>query len=184
MSANLNKIPAGITNGTEAFWLDGEKWLIHNGEAKPFNQFPTAIQNQIVDLFANDTQSRSILQKHGIKGFSQQFDTWYKCVVGGLDNTPDFTNWQQLTADSFANTCPETNCPMRGKLCGRAMALNNIEVDTIRFFAKGYTIGQVAKEQFVTEAAIKSRLNTIHYKTQTRNMASLMVVATVNGVIQ
>lgn len=183
MSANLNKIPAGITNGTEAFWLDGEKWLIHNGEVKPLNQFPTSVQNRIVDLFALDTESRTILKKNQIHGFMQQFDAWYKCVIGGLDNIPDFTNWAQLTADSFANTCSETNCSMRGKLCGRAVALNSIEIDTIRCLSRGSTIAQVAKELFVTEAAIKSRINTIHYKTRSRNMAELMAVTARAGVI-
>lgn len=183
MSTNLNKIPAGITNGTEAFWLDGEKWLIHNGEVKPLNQFPTSVQNRIVDLFALDTESRDVLKKNKIYGFMEQFDAWYKCVVGGIDNTPDFIDWSHLTSDCFANTCSETNCNMRGKLCGRSMGLNSIEIETIRCLSRGSTIAQVAKEQFVTEAAIKSRINTIHYKTKSRNMAELMAVTARAGVI-
>ena len=92
MKTNV-QIPAGITKGTEAFWIDGEKWLIHNGESKPFNDYPAAVQNAVVALFRADTESRAILEKYKIKGFIPQFEAWYKCVVGGLDSEPDFKDF-------------------------------------------------------------------------------------------
>ena len=181
MKTNV-QIPAGITKGTEAFWIDGEKWLIHNGESKPFNDYPAAVQNAVVALFRADTESRAILEKYKIKGFIPQFEAWYKCVVGGLDSQPDFENFAKLIPDAFANTCTKTDCPMRGKLCGRTCGLNSREVSTIKDFASGQTIVQVAQSQYVTEAAIKSRVNTIHEKMDVRNMAQLMATAGKLGV--
>jgi len=183
MTANVNKIPAGITTGTEAFYIDGVKWLIHNGESKPFDQFPSKIQNAIVEVFKNDLESRSMLFKMGFKGFSEQFENWYKCVVGGLDSIPDFSNWEQLSADVFANTCPEKDCPMRGKLCGRKVGLNYSEVARIRSFAEGHTIIEVAHEHFITEAAVKSSIERIHMKMNTRNMAQTIAVCGQMGII-
>ncbi len=187
MSANLqhsNQIPAGIASGMEPFFFEGEKWLIYNREVKPLDQFPTKIQNTVVSFFESDTESLSILNGMGIKTFPAQFDRWYMCVVGGLDAIPDISDFGKLTPDVFANTCNETDCKMRGKLCGRAVGLNSVEVATIRSFAKGRTIKEVAREHFITEAAVKSRMDKIHVKLNTRNMAQTIAESSAMGVIQ
>ena len=173
----------GDTEHAEAIYTNGVKYLRYNGETKPLEDFPISIQIAVFNIFLKDTESQQRLRKMGLITTMQQFEQWYKCVVGGLDTIPDFTNWSQLKADAFNNTCTDEHCHFRGKSCGRAMGLNSIEVETIRCFSKGHTIAQVAKEQFVTQAAIKSRINTIHDKTRSRNMAELMAITARAGVI-
>ena len=173
----------GDTKHAEAIYTNGVKYLRFNGETKPLEDFPISIQIAVFNIFLRDNDSHERLRRMGLNATMEQFEQWYKCIVGGVDAIPDFTNWSQLKADSFNNTCTDEHCKFRGKSCGCEMGLNSIEVETIRCFSKGSTIAQVANQQFVTEAAIKSRINTIHYKTRSRNMAELMAVSARAGVI-
>ena len=102
------KIPAGIVEGTEAFWFDNEKWLIHNGQAQRFEDATLQVKNIITDAFLADEAGKNYLKKIGITAFSVGFEMWYKWVVGALDETPDFVDGN-LTADAYNHACKTIN---------------------------------------------------------------------------
>lgn len=191
MSANLQKnqnetnpIPAGIVSGMEGFWdeLTKTKFLAIQGVIKPFNEWSSSIQNRIVAIFNNDSYSRDYLRRKGIIAFSEAFDKWWKCVVGGLDGTPDFDN-DNLFPDSFINTCNCNECPDRGKLCGRASMLKNFEVATIQTLEKGNSLSQSAMILCISLPAMKKRVEAINIKLGTRNMASMIATSAKLGII-
>lgn len=166
-------IPAGILEGTEAFWFDNEKWLIHNGEAMKFKDAPIKLRNMIVYLFKCDVQSRAYLTKIGVKAFSESFEMWYKCVIGGIDETPDF-GCGRLQPDAFNNNCKDYDCPHRGRFCSLAIGLKYFEVSTIAALKAGFTETQTAQMLCVSEAGLKSRIEKIKEKLGATNMASMI----------
>lgn len=175
------KLPAGIFEGVEAFWHNGEKWVIAGGMVSRFNEAPAKIQNMIAEAFLADKKSRNYLQKMGITSFEKGMDMWYKCVVGALDCTPDFLK-DKFTPDAYNSTCTDYDCPHRGKFCSLGPALKNYEVATIAALKGGFTIEQTATLLYISPAALKSRLNVIKEKLHARNMASMMARAAEIGI--
>jgi hypothetical protein len=183
-NSNQNPIPAGIISGMEGFWDEETKtkWLAIDGDIRPFDQHPTEIQNRIVTIFLNDTFSRNYLRKIGITAFTEAFDRWWKCVIGGLDSQPDFDS-KGLHPDAYINTCNDMNCPDRGKLCGRESMLKNFEVETISVLEKGHSFFKSAQILCVSVPAMKKRVEKINEKLGTRNMASMIATSASFGII-
>lgn len=176
-----NQIPAGIFSGIEAFWHNGEKWVIANGTVFRYNEAPTLVKSSIQRAFLADKQSRAYLSKIGITSASETFDRWYRCVVGGLDHTPDFLN-NKLTADAYNNMCADHSCIHRGRLCSRATGLKNYEVETLSALKQGESLERTAAVCCVSLPGMKSRVEKIKEKWNVTNMAALMATATQLGI--
>ncbi len=176
-----NTMPAGIFEGIEAFWHAGEKWIIQDGMKTRFDAAPLKIRNMIANQFLGDKPSQEIMRKQGITAFSSAFDMWYRCVIGALDSTPDFINGK-FTADSYNYACDDQICQFRGKLCGRASGLNNIDVQTLAALKRGDTFKQTAARLYVSEPGLKSRVTKLREKLEARNIAALTARAAEIGI--
>jgi DNA-binding CsgD family transcriptional regulator len=175
-------IPAEIIEGIEPFWFNNEKWvLINKNEAIQFHKAPGKVQRMIVEECIKDKASREYMRKHGISGLSNELDTWYKCVIGGLDNTPDFLKGK-FTPDAYNNMCTDFECPHRGKLCGVRSGLKNYEVQTIAALKQGWSIEITADLLCISVAGMKSRIEKIKEKLGATNMASLIAIASELGI--
>lgn len=175
------KLPAGILKGTEAFWYGGEKRLIHEGQSMKFSNAPVKLQNMIAETFLADTRSRDILRNEGITKFSEAFDRWYRCVIGALDEAPDFNNGN-LNADAYNHMCTDYSCPLRGKLCSLATGLKNFEVETIIALKLGHSIEETAQMLCISLPGLKSRIEKLKEKLNATNMASLIANASKIGI--
>ncbi len=173
-------VPAGIFSGIEAFWYQEEKWVIAHGTTYRFHEAPSTIQQQIWKAFYNDKQSLAYLAKIGLSKHSEVFDRWYQCVVGGLDHIPDFG--QKLIPDAYNNMCDDMQCPHRGRLCGCASGLKNIEVETIAALKSAKNMEQAAEAIHVSLPAIKSRVAIMHEKLHVSNSVAMMARASELGV--
>lgn len=179
MTANVQKtdkspIPAGIFGeGIEAFWYNNEKWVIANGARYRYNETPTHAKAVIQQAFMNDRQSLAYMAtRMNLKNANEMFDTWYRCVVGGLDSVPDFG--LKFTPDAFNNMCHDTQCKHRGSFCGRQTALKNYEVETLAQLGKGNNMKATSEHLFITRTGIRSRVDQIKEKLNANNMAELM----------
>ena len=176
-----NNIPAGIIEGTEAFWHEGEKWLIHNGTVMKFEDAPIKLKNMIAMAFLKDKKSRSYLNKIGCTSFSKGMDLWYKCVIGALDQVPDLVNGK-LIADAYNSSCADYDCPHRGKFCSTGPGLKNYEVATISALKAGFTLQQTASLLCVSLPGLKSRIEKIKEKLNAPNMAALIARGSELGI--
>ena len=174
-------VPAGIIEGTEAFWYNNEKWVVHEGRSARFHEAPGSVQRMIAEAFMNDKRSQNYLRKTGITSFSEGFEMWYKCVIGGIDHVSDFQNGI-LTPDGFNNACNDHSCPHRGKLCSLEAGLKNYEVATIVALKKGKSIEETAYWLCISKAGMKSRVEKIKQKLGAANIASMMSLATEMGI--
>lgn len=174
-------MPAGIINGTEAFWFKGEKWVIHQGQTMRFDNAPGAIQRMIANAFMNDVVTRAYLKRMGCVTFSIAFDRWYRCRIGSFDGIPDFIDGK-FTPDAFNSACKDFQCTHRGRLCSLTPGFKNYEVNTIRELKKGDTIEHTAKALFISTPGLKSRLEKMKAKMGARNMAQLMAKAVEYGM--
>lgn len=180
INSEQKTIPAGIFTGIEAFWHEGEKWVIANATVKRFDDCESAIQRPIYKAYAADNKSLSYLAKIGLTTDSEIFDRWYRCVVGGLDHVPDFD--LKFTPDSYNNMCGDYLCPHRGRLCGRASGLKNYEVETLAALKQGESLERTAMAICVSLPGMKSRVEKIKEKWDVPNMAALMATATQLGI--
>jgi hypothetical protein len=171
-NSNTSPIPAGIFSGIEAFWHADEKWVIAHGTTYRYNEAPTAVKAIIQKAFINDKQSLAYMAKMGLRKANDIFDTWFKCVVGGLDHIPDFG--KKLTPDAYNNMCADMHCPHRGRLCGRATALKNYEVETLAELAHGNSMEATSDHLFMTRTGIRNRVDKAKEKLHAPNMAALM----------
>ena len=179
---NPGKLPAGIMQGTEAFWHNGEKWVIHEGQTMRFQLAPGVVQRTIANAFLNDGQSRMYIKNIlGISVFSESLDTWYRCVVGALDETPDFVSGK-LQPDAYNRQCADYNCPHRGKLCSLATGLKFYEVATINALKAGFSEEQTAALLYISLPGLKSRIEKMKEKLGATNMASMMARAVEIGI--
>lgn len=178
---NSGKLPAGIMEGTEAFWHNNEKWLIHEGRAIKFCHAPAQIQRMIAEKFMADKKSIAYLKSMGITGFSEGFDQWYKCVIGAVDETPDFDN-EKFIPDAFNTSCNDYSCPHRGRLCSMATGLKYYEVATISALKGGFNEKQTAQLLCISVPGLKSRIEKIKEKLGATNMASMMAKAVEFGI--
>jgi len=175
-----SQIHAGIFSGIEAFYFEGEKWVIANGSVKRFHECDSSIQQPIWKAFMADKQSMAYIAKLGITKASEVFERWYRCVVGGLDSVPDFGI--RFTPDAFNNLCTDHKCPHRGLLCSRATGLKNYEVETISELKRGESVERASHRLFISPRGMKSRVEKIKEKMNVPNMAALMVTATQLGI--
>ena len=175
------KLPAGILEGTEAFWHDGEKWVIHEGKTMLFNDAPESVQRAIANAFMNDKKSQDYLKKIGLTEFSKAFDFWYHCKIGALDEIPDIIDGK-FTPDAFNHTCKDYKCPHRAIFCSLEPGLKNYEVETVVALKRGETIEQTAKILFISVPGLKSRIEKIKEKLGATNMASLIARADSYGI--
>lgn len=175
------KLPAGILEGTEAFWHENEKWVIHEGRTMKFHEAPGYVQRAIANAFLNDTKSRNYLCRIGVTKFSTAFEMWYKCVIGAIDETPDFLNGK-FTPDAYNRTCTDYNCQHRGKLCSLQPGLKNYEVATISALKGGFTMEQTASMLCISLPGLKSRVEKIKEKLGASNMASMIANADAFGI--
>ena len=178
---DTKKLPAGIMEGTEAFWYNDEKWVVHEGKVMLFTEAPVKVQNMIAMAFLKDKKSRAYLEKIGYTSFSKSKDRWYKCVLGALDEMPDFINGK-FTPDAYNHTCTDYTCPHRGKLCSLGPGLKNYEVETVVALKKGKTIKETALELFISEAGLKSRVEKLKEKLKAENMAQMIAKAVELGI--
>ena len=119
--------------------------------------------------------------KMGLKKANEIWDTWYRCVVGGLDRVADL-NDGKFTPDAYNNLCQETDCPHRGRLCGRAIGLKSDDVKTIRQLMAGKSMEQAAESLFVSLPAVKSRVAKLHEKLGVTNTAAMVTRAAEIGI--
>jgi DNA-binding CsgD family transcriptional regulator len=175
------KLPAGITEGVEAFWHNGEKWVIAGGVVSRFNEAPAKIQNMIAKAFIADKRSRRYLEKIGITGFENGMDMWYKCVLGTLDGPPDFLNGK-FTGNAYNGACKDFECPHRGKFCSLKPGFKNYEIATLEALKGGFTLEQTAALLCISLPGLKSRIKKMKEKLGARNMASLIAKANAYGI--
>ncbi len=173
-------IPAGIVEGIEGFWYDG-KWVLMEGRAMPFHESPGRVQRMFAEACMNDKRRMAYARKKGITKFSEVFDWWYRCVVGGLDHVPDFLDGK-FQPDAFNNLCTNYSCEDRGKWCSVEAGLKSHEVKTIVALKRGKSMAETANELHVSCAGMKSRVEKIKTKLGTSNMASMMARATEIGI--
>lgn len=176
-----NNIPAGIFSGIEAFYHEGQKWVIANGSTNRFHDCDSSVQQPIWKAFLNDKQSLAYLSRIGVKKASEAFDRWYQCVIGGLDHVPDFHN-DKLTPDAYNNLCADMQCPHRGRLCSRATGLKNYEVETLVALKHGKSIEDTASDLCISFPGMRSRVEKIKEKLNVSNMAALMAVTVEIGI--
>jgi hypothetical protein len=174
-------LPAGIFDGIEAFWYRGEKWVIANGKVELFHESPPVVQQTIVNAFMDDSKSIAYLSKMGLKKFTEAFETWYRCVVGGIDTVADLDT-NRFTPDAYNNMCTDFECPHRGKLCSQATGLKNYECETLAALKNGKSMEATASLLYVSLAGMKSRVEKIREKLNAPNMASLMVKTVELGI--
>lgn len=176
-------VPFGIIDGIDPFWFNNEKWVRMNGnQFLKFHETSGQTQRLIADACRNDKRSLAYINnKMGITGISGEFDTWYKCVVGGLDEVPDILKGR-FTPDAYNNMCTDYDCPHRGRLCGVSSALKSEDVKTIRALKRGKSIAATADDLFISTAGMKSRVEKVKEKLGAPNMASLMARATEIGI--
>lgn len=175
------QIPAGIFSGIEAFWHNGEKWVIANGTVQRFHEAPSTVQQPIWRAFTNDKQSLAYLAKMGLTKASETFDKWYRCVIGGIDHVPDILN-DKFSPDAYNNMCADHTCPHRGRLCSRATNLKNFEIETIVALKSAKNMKQAAEAIHVSLPAIKSRIAKMHINLNVPNTVALMATATQLGI--
>lgn len=180
--SDKSPIPAGLFGeGIEAFWHDGEKWVIVAGVRYLYNDSPTHAKATIQREFMNDRYSLSYMStRMGLKKANEMFDTWYRCVVGGLDHVPDFAN--KFTPDAFNNMCHDTGCKHRGCFCGRQTALKNYEVETLAQLSMGNSMEKTSRQLYITRTGIRNRVDRTKEKLQANNMAELMHRAAQLGI--
>jgi hypothetical protein len=182
LQKNQSRImPAGIIEGIEGFWHDNEKWVMLEGTKMRYHDAPGYVQRMFACAFMNDLSSREYMKRHGVTAFSEAFDWWFRCVVGAYDFTPDFLNGK-FTPDSYNNNCTDTNCPHRGKLCGRASRLNSFDVKTLAALKRGHNFRQTAASLYVSEPGLKSRVTKLREKLEARNIAALTARAAEIGI--
>ena len=174
-------MPAGIINGTEAFWFEGGKWVIHHGQTMKFEDAPGAVQRMIANAFMNDVVAHAYLKRMGIENFTAGFDRWYRCRIGTIDSTPDFADGK-FTPDAFNSACKDFQCVHRGRLCSLKPGFKHYEVDTIRELKKGNTIEHTANELRISTAGLKSRVEKMKEKVGARNMAQLIAISVEYGM--
>lgn len=175
----INLIP---DKGLEPFWLNGEKWVAHEGLAIRFHEASPRVQRKIVSLFWGDERSQKYFDKIGFKGFQSRFERWYKCVVGGLDDEPDVDVKGNLTPDAYNNMCQDYTCPDRGKLCGLRSKLKREDVEVIQLIQEGLTVSQSASKLCLSNAAIKSRIEKAKVKLNSKTAAELSARAAMLGL--
>lgn len=176
----VQNVPAGIFSGIEAFWHEGEKWVIANGAVKRFHECDSSIQQPIWKAFLNDKKSLDYIAKMGIKKATEVFDTWYRCVVGGLDHVPDFGI--KFTPDAYNNMCADTQCTHRGRLCSCATGLKNFEIETINALKSARNMEHAASAVHVSLPAMKSRISKLHEKFEVTNTVALMAKTSQLGI--
>jgi hypothetical protein len=176
-------IPFGVIEGIEPFWFNNEKWvLIDQNFPIRFHEASGKTQRSIANACRNDKRSLAYINKQmGISGISREFDTWYKCVVGGLDHTPDLLKGK-FTPDVYNNLCEDYNCQHRGRLCGVACGLRSHHVQAICALKKGKSVAATANDLCISTAGLKSRIEVIKIKLDTPNIAAMMAKAVEIGV--
>lgn len=174
-------MPAGLFEGVEAFWHNGEKWILAAGHRMRFNDAPIKLRNMIANAFLHDEPSKAYFRRIGVTAFSEAFEMWYRCVVGALDSTPDFIKGH-FTPDQFNTACADLDCPHRGKLCGSKTALNGQDVKTLTAIAMGETFRETASYLYISEAGLKSRVTKLRQKLEAKNIAALSARAAHVGV--
>jgi len=181
---NTNEtIPQWLFQGVEAFTHNGQKYLIIDGKNMLFHQAPGMYQQFFADCFIADKKAQRDLKLFwGITSFEEGFEKWFSCKFGGIDHIADTNNMLDLTPDIYNNTCAETNCPHRGRFCGKTSRLNSWDIQTIQVFGSGHTIQEAAKILCLSIAGVKSRINAIRDKTGARNMAQLISITAHKGV--
>jgi DNA-binding CsgD family transcriptional regulator len=175
-------IIARMMKGIEPFYINGEKWVDAFGHKVKFNEADTLVQSEILRCYGNDEQSHRYMEHIlCITDEGEKFETWYRCVVGGLDKEPDIINGV-FNPDKFNNLCFESICSHRGKFCGTRSGLKDYEVETLTLLKQGHTIEQGAQKIHVSVPGFKSRIDNLKIRLGATNMAALISIASDLGM--
>lgn len=173
---------AKMMRGIEPFYINGEKWVDAFGRKVRFYEADEAIQSEIRRCYENDEQSYIYMKRIlGITDEDEKFETWYRCVVGGLDKEPDIIDGI-YNPDKFNNLCVKSYCADRGKFCGTRSALKDYEVETLTILKQGHTIEQGAEKIHVSVPGFKSRIDNLKIRFGAANMAALISIASDLGI--
>lgn len=171
-----------MMQGIEPFYINGEKWVDAFGRKTKFEDADDSVKLEIIRCYENDLQSAKYMKGVlKINGEDESFETWYRCVVGGLDNEPDIINGK-FYPDKFNNLCIKDVCDHRGKFCGTRSGLRDYEVQTLIALKTGNSSQKTAEMIHVSHAGIKSRIENLKVKLGAGNMAALISIVSDFGV--
>lgn len=179
---SAEKIKLMPVTGIEPFFLNGEKWVAHQGLYIRFHEAAPRVQRKIVSLFWEDDRSQRYFDKIEVNGFQSRFEMWYKCVVGGLDDEPDVDRKGKLNPDAYNNLCQDGTCPHRGKLCGQRSNIKREDIEVISLMEQGLTVEQTADQLCLSVPGVKSRIEKAKEKLHARTAAQLVGNAVKLGI--
>lgn len=176
------KIPAGIFNGTEIFAANGTIYAMYHGNRLLFEELPSLEKRSfIADYIADKEAQKFIRDTFGITGFESGFKQWLFCKFGSLDGEPDSIDGR-ITPDKFNSACTRTDCPGRGKVCGKVSGLKGYEVATLQQVVAGRNTKEAADNLHVSVPGMKSRIIKLKSRFAAANIVVLAAKAVDMGI--
>lgn len=176
------KAPAGMFGtGTELVTHNNRIYGLQNGSMKPFNELPLETRHALRQAYIDDVTAHPILKEMDCAGVDTGFTKWIKCMFGNLDGVADFEDGQ-LQPDAFNAACQSTECPFRGKLCGRQSAITTEDFKTLKCIVSGYSDKQAADRLCLSTTGMKSRRESLKRKLNVINSAELAAHAAQLGI--
>lgn len=184
----MQRIPAGlIGKGTETFAIGNEPYTIYNGHPYLFDQTPRSR----IDLYKNHMKSnpqgeKAMEEITGSKDDKVKVKQWMLCRFGGIDDTPDINEFDQIQEAEYVPCSKRGLCPYEGKGCctievhkGEYLSKAELAVVKLSFLPDKL----IADSLYISTQTVKNHITNSRKKVGLKSKLELVHWATIKGII-
>lgn len=182
------RIPSGlIGKGTESFTLNQEPYTIFGGQTYCFPTTPSCRVSLYADhMRANPKGERAMEKMTGSKDLMVKTKQWMMCRFGGMDNTPDIDENNNIQAAEYVPCSKRGTCPFEGEGCStievaEGVFLSKAELAVVRLCNHPEKI--IADILFISTETVKNHIANSKKKAGIPSSKELVHWATINGII-
>jgi len=175
-------------NGIEFFAMNGDAYMIKNGQVTAFGDFDQDTLCMIKSDYDNDLDSQRGLDRMGMKNspIEERLKQHLVCKYGQFDTKADIQPDGSITPEYY-------DCGRKGKCKGEGLSCKPIssndipitkrQVEILRAVAAGLGYKQIATKLFISESTVNSHIRNIQIKIGGHNAAFLSAFAVSKNLI-
>lgn len=182
------RIPGGlIGKGTETFALNNEPYTIYGGQTYPFDSTP---KSRIVlykeHMKRNPKGEKAMESITNSKDLMVKTKQWMLCRFGGMDNTPDIDENNQIQEAEYVPCSKRGSCKFEGIGCctvevSKGIFLSKAELAVVKLSFLPDKL--IAASLFISTETVKNHITNSRKKIGLNSSKELVHWATIKGII-
>jgi DNA-binding CsgD family transcriptional regulator len=180
-------LPAGLSGGgSEVFFVEGQAFLMSDGNRYNYDSFPPAVINLIDRAMDSKPYVKVLLNQLNITNKDDRRMSWMRCNLSGYDTIADISADYTEIRTEYVPCNNRGTCPHEGKFCQGLQVDNGTlsirELRILGLIREGMLDKEIGEMLFISVDTVKTTKRNIQKKLGVERKAALANAAAKYGV--